>query len=112
MTTEMTLRDNIRTKIFNSEANMQRKKVIDFLGAQIEVRQPLVDDVMAAAEEEDGGIITMLVRYAYVPGTNDRVFEVEDGAALRAMPFGKDMALFLEAVKDLSDLDLKKQEKN
>ncbi len=109
---KMGLRDSVRAAIFNSPLNQQKTSTIEFMGAQVEVRQPLVEDIMAASKEEDGGVVTMLVRYTYVPGTNERVFEVEDADVLMKMPFGSDMARFLEVVKNMTDVDLKVQEKN
>jgi hypothetical protein len=109
---KMSMRDSVRAAIFNSPMNQQKSEAIEFMGAQVEVRQPLVEDIMAASKEEDGGVVMMLVRYTFVPGTNERVFDAEDAEALLKMPFGRDMSRFLEVVKNMTDIDLKVQEKN
>lgn len=94
-------RNDIRAKIFAKREI--KKKVIQFFGSEIELRQPTLGDIINARENEDrqAAVIETLVKYAYVPGTDERVFEDADAEAFANMPFGAD---FLRASKALEEL--------
>lgn len=80
-----------------------KKKIIRFHGVDIELRQPSLGDVIRAQGEDDRtkGVINTLIDYAYVPGTDEKVFEEADADVLMNMPFGKD---FVDANKALEEL--------
>lgn len=87
-------------------------KLIDFLGGKIELKQITLADVVKAARDvqeealdEQTAMIKMLIDYAYVPGTNEKVFEIADRDALLAQPFGADFVRVSEAIRDLTSVD-------
>lgn len=99
-------RDEMRAKIFSAKA---RSKEIDFFGTRIELRQPTIGVILAQRRGElalDASQM-MLMQYAFVPGTNDHVFEEADLDALDELPFGKDMQDLSMAVADLMGSDVK-----
>ena len=92
-------RDDIRAAIFGAKPN---STTIEFFGHNIELRQPTLGDTMAMrrANAEDA-TVQMLVQYAFVPGTNDHVFEETDADSIRNIPFGPDMLRLSQAVNAL-----------
>ncbi len=52
----------------------------------------------------------MLVRYCYVPGTDERVFDPADVDAILAFPFGPDFVKIQEAITELTGLDMTEAE--
>jgi hypothetical protein len=82
-------------------------KVITFFEGQIELRQPILGDIIAAQESEDreSAIIDILVKYAYVPGTDEKVFEDSDADVLKTQPFGKDFLALSKAFEELSEVN-------
>jgi len=110
----MSVRDELRAQIF---ANAKPKSLeMEFFGAQIELRQPPMEVVLqtqqAAAEDRAFAAASMVVRYAFVPGTNDRVFDDADIDLIKAMPFGKDMATLNTKITELTDIDILGEEGN
>lgn len=97
-------RDEIRAKIFSAKPKFEL--VEDFYGTDIELRQPDLETALQARNaEENEHVFTMLLDYAYVPGTNEKVFEEADVEAIRALPFGPEMANLLGKVNKLLGID-------
>jgi len=98
-------RDSLRTKIFAS--HKPSSIIVEFFDAQIEIRQPTLADIITArdAENQEASIIETLLRSAYVPGTDQRVFEDTDADALKNMPFGPDFIRVSQALAKLSDVN-------
>lgn len=97
---EAPTRQSIRDRIFAAKS---RSMTIDFFGTNIELRQPKMGDVLAMRRGESNldAAQMMLVHYAYIPGTDEKVFEETDIDSLDQLPFGEDMTRFSEAVADL-----------
>lgn len=110
----MANRDELRAAIFhNSKPN---STTLTFFGVEIELRQPPMKDVMeaqaTAAENRALAAAQMVVRYAYVPGTNERVFEDADIDAIMQMPFGADLANLNVKIAELTNVDILGEEGN
>lgn len=107
----MSTRDDIRAQVFASKE--VKIKPLTFFGAKIELRQPRLEDVLAAqqaeANLEEGQVsaaaISILLQYAYVPDTNEKVFEEGDRAALLKLPFDNNMVQLTEALSELTDVN-------
>jgi hypothetical protein len=100
-------RDELRARIFGSKP----KSVVvdDFYGATVEIRQPTLKIALQqrhAPEEER--VFFMLTDYAFVPGTDEKLFEPGDVDSLRELPFGGDFTRLMEAINTL--LGIKPQE--
>ena len=106
---EASQRDLLRAQILASKT--PKSKVITFFGGQIEIRQPKLSDILEARAETDQNarVINILLMYAYVPGTSQKVFEEGDKAALLEMPFGGDFIAVTDALEELSSVNFLEQ---
>jgi hypothetical protein len=101
----MATRDAIRSAIF-SDKKVAVEKIM-FFGQEIELRQPILRQILAvqATEDRESVIVDTLIKYAFVPGTEEKVFEDGDAEQLLALPFGKDMLRVSTALTKLTDVD-------
>lgn len=98
-------RGEARAKIF---ASKQRKtEIIEFQDVMLELRQPLLGDILKAqgSENREAAVIETLVNYAYLPGTDEKVFEDTDKEGLLAMPFGADFIRVSQALERLTEVN-------
>lgn len=98
-----TNRDEIRKAIFTAKPE---KRIISFFGNDIELRQPNLGDAMAARTEDvrEAGI-QMLLNFAYVPGTEEKVFEEADEDGIRRLPMCKDLTNLFNVCAELLGAD-------
>jgi hypothetical protein len=97
-----TIRDDLRAKLL---ATKRPKTIpVDFFGEKIELRQPTLGDILKARDNEDrtAAVVEILVSYAYIPGSDERIFESGDSEALLAMPFGGDFVAVTKALETLT----------
>ena len=109
---EVLSKDQIRAKIF-SKQNFATKRV-DFFGTEVELRQPSLEDVLElqASPDTKDAIINALIKYTYVPGTSDPVFNNADKPHLLKLPFGKEFSALNDAIAELTNIDILGEEKN
>lgn len=102
---EMSMRDQIRAKILSTK--QPKSKIIQFFGATIEIKQPVLDDIMKARDDEEqtARVVNILLMYAYVPGTSEKVFESGDKDSLLQMPFGGDFIAVTDALEELTKVN-------
>lgn len=101
-------RKTIRASIFSGK-HKPRGIIVDFFGTQIEIRQLRVADMAQLAlgmQNEQEAVIATLVHMAYVPGTEERVFDDADADSLKQLPNGPDMTRVAQALKELVDVNL------
>jgi hypothetical protein len=79
---------------------------VTFNGAEIEVRQPAFKQVLQAADNTEDRIIGYLVDMCFVPGSNERVFEIGDKEVLLQLPFDKDMQDLQAACNEMLGVDV------
>lgn len=98
-------RDELRAKIFSSHS--VKKIPVEFFGTTIELRQPVLEQIIKAQQTEDrqSAIIQTLVDYAYVPGTEVKVFEPEDVDSIKQLPFGADLLRVSNALEELTEVN-------
>ena len=97
-------RDDIRSKIFSARP----KSVLleDFFGTTIELRQPALQQALQFREGETSEqIYNMLLDYAFVPETDEKVFEPADVDSLRTLPFGPEMTNLIMKITELLGTD-------
>lgn len=104
------IRDAMRAAIFAPK--QVKSEPVNFFGQDIEIRQMILADVLNASNNPDreSAIIDTLINYAYIPGTDERVFEEGDAAQFKTMPFGADfirVSKALEALTEVNFLDKK-----
>lgn len=104
-TTANSIRDSIRAKVFAHKP--LKKVIITIFGAEIELRQPTLGSIMEArdAENANAGVIDTLVQYAYVPGTDEKVFEESDADAFKELPADTWIQTVADALQKLSDVN-------
>jgi len=106
-------RDELRAAIF---ANTKPKTLeVEFFGQKLELRQPTVGEVEELQRDESDRkhtAINTLIRYAYVPGTEEKAFDDADIEALRALPWGKDFTNVVTSIAELTGIDIGSGEKN
>lgn len=110
----MSTRDDIRSKVFATKE--LKSKVLPFFGTKIELRQPKLKDILAAQQEaanqaEDGvssAVVNILLQYAYVPDTSEKIFEEGDKAALLELPFDENLIGVTDALQELTKVNFTK----
>jgi len=98
-------RKSVRANIFARKE--LRKKVINFFGEEIELRQPQLGDIISARENDDrqAAVIETLIKYAFIPGTEEKVFEDADADSFKTMPFGADFLRINQALEELTEVN-------
>lgn len=109
-------RDNIRAKVFASDTRKGETALIDFFGTTIELRQPSIGEIQkfgdAVGDDKSIGFTNILIDYAYVPNTDEKVFEEGDVADLNELPFGADVQRVIAAIEKFTNLSVNDAEKN
>lgn len=99
----MSDRNTLRSKIFSVQP---KTKVVSYNGADIEVRQPLLKNILEAGSDTDSKQTTvrMLIQHCFVPGTSEQIFEEADYEAILNMPFSNDWIKLSEAMNELTGI--------
>lgn len=100
-------RDILRAQIFAAENCKPKSVEVEFFGTTIELRQPNLDTILGfqAGTDRKTQLVDVLLSYAYVPGTNEKVFEEGDRDTLLSMPFNADFRSLIDQVNKLTDLN-------
>ena len=86
-------RDTVRKEI--------RKKLQKELGG-VEITEELIDDEIDFNEI----LLERLIKHAYVPGTDQLVFTLEDKDLIRSLPDDGSFTVFLNTFRSLSDINV------
>lgn len=107
-------RDELRAAIFDSKSKQRKSKEIELFGQKVDIRQPTVGQVSKMANRTDNvsAIVQILIEYAYVPGTDDKVFEDSDRDSLMDMPTGKWLDDLNKAITELTGINVETDVKN
>lgn len=119
----MTIKEELRNAILNAEATKVVRKAITLFGQEIELSGPTIGEILAegnlrAEDEKNGvtdqpqGIVKYLIDYAYVPGTNDKVFEVSDAETLKTFAWSKDIQTVVDTMNGFMQVNVSDAEKN
>lgn len=86
---------------------------VTIFGQEVELRQPSVEAILNAREQDDPveRALDMIIRYAFVPGTEEQIFEEGDKAQLRKWPWGGDVVKIQEAILKLTGINISEAEK-
>lgn len=105
-------KDQLRATIF--AAKKRKRKVIKVFGAEIELVQPTVGELLDLQELKTTKerVMHSLISYCYVPGTNEKLFFKGDADALLEMPFSEDYTKVQEAIAELTGVNIEEQEGN
>lgn len=102
---EKLTREQIRERVFKSRE--QKSEIIEFMGVDIEIRQPRLRDIVDIGEAvndevRNSVILNALVRYAYVPGTDELIFDEADVEGFKSLPYGEDFNRVVTAMGRLT----------
>lgn len=100
-------RDELRAVLIG-KTPLAKSEVIEVFGVKLELRQPTLKSIMDAREIEDSATraVSMIIKYAYVPGTDDLIFEDTDAELILRWPFGEDLLKLQETITELTGLDI------
>jgi len=108
-------RDDIRAAIFSSDSKKPQVFSLTFFGQKLELRQPSVDNIIKLSDESSNttnNVVDILIEYAFIPGTTEKVFEKTDADAIKSLPFNKDFSAVIAGFKELTDINLEEEAKN
>lgn len=99
-------RDEYRKNLLKSRPGKTIQ--ITFFGMVVELRQPPLGVVLDYREQDDlkTRSADMLVKYCYVPGTDERIFEEGDKEGILALPYGEDMMRIQTAITELTGIEV------
>jgi len=111
---EASPRDKLRSALLGDKkrTTAQRRPIVLF-GMDIELKQPTFGEMMDLRDLDTGRerAISTVIRYAVVPGTDERIFEEGDRPTIESWPFGEDVMKIQEAVMELTGIDIDDLEK-
>lgn len=103
-------RSALRDAIFSSDRTKPQVRTVTFFGEELEIRQPDLRTILSisssSAENRQMAIVDMIIAYAFVPGTNERVFEEPDKDSLLGLPFGNDYSELQKAISELTNVNV------
>ncbi len=110
-------RDTLRANIFGAKNKLRKSKIIDLFGTDIEIRQPTVGEIsalakQASADEGSVGLALALIAYAYVPDTNEKIFEDTDKDGILSFPADRWVDDLNKAIAEMTGVDLEEARKN
>lgn len=110
----MSTKKEIREAILN--AKPKTAKVVVF-GQEVEIRQASVAEVLSGKAEGElpdraTAFAELLIRFCYVPGTNEKVFDDTDVDVLKTIPLGEDVTGIQDAINKLMGIDIEAALKN
>ena len=100
-------RNTLRQRLIG-ETPAYESKIVGLFGMKVEVRQPTFDAIINAREIDDARqrSVSMIIKYCYVPDTDELIFNEMDFEAILKWPWGKDMTALQTAITDLTHLDI------
>lgn len=107
----LSVRDQLRKELL---ANHRPESIpVTLFGQKIELRQPTLDSVLKARETDDKveRVLDMILKYAYVPDTDQPVFEPGDKELMKKWPWGPDLMNVNNAIMKLTGIDISAAEK-
>ncbi len=105
-------RDELRAALLASSIKEPKRATLEFFGQKIDLVQPPLSTIMKPVDPDKPpktpleNSIDMLIDYACVPGTLERIYEEGDRKFLEGLPWGADMVRINRAVQSLTGLDL------
>lgn len=100
-------RDEIRKALVGTK-HKGNSELISLFGVEIELRQPTLGAIIEARSDDDEKTRTtdIFINYAFVPGTDEKVFEDTDRAQILNWPFSDDILKVQLAIAKLTGVDV------
>lgn len=104
-------RDSLRASLLGNAPKPLRKELMLF-GKTIELQQPTLGAILDSQAVEDMKMraVDMIIQFAYVPGTNERIFEPADYDTIVDWPFGEELVDVQMAIAELTGVDIEDAE--
>ncbi len=104
---EKLTRDQLRAALVGKTHQPERQMVTLF-GQEVELQQPTLASILGAREDldEKTRVADVFINYAYVPGTNERVFEEGDRDTILNWPFGEELIEVQRVIAKLTGVDI------
>lgn len=116
MTENNDMRAAVRAAIFDKENRLPRSEPVTLFGQKLELRQPTLAQIskMGQVDPKDKtpGIVKIMIEHLYMPGSNEKVFDIADADMLASMPAGPWLDEVNSAMEKLSGVDVQEAEKN
>lgn len=106
---------SIREKIFSTENKELKKEVLSFGGTEIEFRQPTIAQASELQDKDlghDNFVVSALIAFSYIPGTNEKIFVPNDYNEICQMPLTSDFQVVMSKIADLLGLKVEEKVKN
>lgn len=106
-------RQEIRDQLLG-HAPKPETKLITLFGTEIELRQPTIGAILDAQDTEDSKerMAEMIIRYAFVPGTKEPVFEGGDREMILNWPYNEDILALQDGINALTGIDVEGAEED
>lgn len=101
-------RDELRAALVGKKHAPERAKVTLF-GCKVELQQPTLASILGARDNvsEKDRTTDVFIKYAYVPGTNELVFEEGDREVILNWPFTNELLDVQKAIMKLTGVDIR-----
>ena len=105
-------REEIRNAILSGKA--VKKEIVNAFGVEIVLRQPSIGGILSMQDGEDKGnmVAQSLIKYCYVPGTEDKVFDEADADVILGLPFDEDFQKIQDGINKLMDINVDAEKKD
>jgi hypothetical protein len=83
-------------------------KTMSLFGCEIDLRQPTLRSILAAQEIDSAEerAANMMITFAFVPGTSEKIFEEADKEMILNWPFGEDLQAVQTAIAELTGVNI------
>lgn len=100
-------RDQLRAALVGKK-HAPKSVLATLFGVEIELRQPTLESIVDAKDDADAKTRTtdVFIKYAYVPGTDERIFEDTDRVMILRWPFSEELLKVQEKIAGLTGIDL------
>jgi len=103
-----TSRDLLRQALLSSKVKERKSEIVTLFGMEVEVKQQSIAEMMNVTDNADGAVTAaqMVIRFCYVPGTDERIFEEGDIPTIQEWPFGEDVVKLQQVITKLQGINI------
>ncbi len=104
-------RNEIRDAMLGHTPKAEVRRVTVF-GIDMDLKQASLGEILDAEATDNVKIssVNLIIRYACVPGTNEKLFDDADRTMIENWPFNKDVLQLQEAIAELTGIDIEAME--
>lgn len=107
-------RKELRAQLIGMKHVPERRKVTLF-GCEVELQQPTLASILTASQEdtsEKDRTTDVFIKYAYVPGTDELVFEEGDREVILGWPYTQELLDVQTAIMELTGVNIGEAEED